>query len=45
MILDIYNIYIEYLDQVNKAKRKFNKICTCVLRLKYKLHISNNERR
>ena len=44
MILDIQSIYIEYLDQVNKADKKRDKIHIRVLRLEQELHISNEKR-
>lgn len=34
IILDMQNIYIEYLDKVNKADRKHNKIRICMLEQK-----------
>ncbi len=44
MILDIYNIYTKYLNQVNYADEQCKDIRTIALELKQELQISNNER-
>lgn len=44
MILDMWSIYTKYLDQANKANKKCNEICTCILGLDQELYISNKER-
>lgn len=43
-MLDIQNIYTQYLDQANKMDEKYNEIRICPLELKQKLHISNEKR-
>ncbi len=44
MILDMCNIYTEYLNQANHADEQCKKIQTIALRLEQELQISNNER-
>ena len=44
MILDIQSIYIKYLNQVNKANKKHNKIYIYALKLEQELHINNKKR-
>lgn len=41
IILDMQRIYTEYLKEVNKANKKFDKICIYILRLEQKLYINN----
>ncbi len=45
MILDMQKIYIEYLDQANKANNLHDKIRMRALRLEQDLHVSNEENR
>ena len=44
MILDMRNIYIEYLNQANHANKQCKKIRTIALGLEQELQISNNKR-
>ena len=44
MILDIQSIYTKYLNKANKANKKRDEICTCVLTLEEELYISNEEK-
>ena len=44
IILNMWSIYTKYLGHTNKANKKYNKIHTCILRLKQELYISNNKR-
>ena len=44
MILDMRNIYTEYLNQANHADEQCNEIRTIALGLEQELQISNNER-
>ncbi len=44
MILDMRNIYTEYLNQANHADEQCKEIRTIALGLEQELQISNNER-
>ena len=44
MILDIYNIYTKYLNQVNHTNKQYNQIQTIALGLEQELQISNNKK-
>ena len=44
MILDMRNIYTEYLNQANHADEQCKEIRTIALRLEQELQISNNKR-
>lgn len=45
MILNIWSIYFEYLDQDNKANKERHEIYTHMLGLKQELHIVNEEKK
>lgn len=44
MILDIRSIYTKYLDYIIKTEKDCDKIQICTLKLKQKLHISNEKK-
>ena len=44
MILDMRKIYIEYLEQVNKANDQRDQIRTYALELEQDFHINNEEK-
>ena len=44
IILDMRNIYIEYLDQANKADKDYHEIYTCILGQEQELYISNEKK-
>ena len=44
MILDIWKIYIKYVNQANKAYNQYDQIWVDILELKQDLYLSNEEK-
>lgn len=45
MILDMWSMYSEYLDQTNKVDKKRDKIHIYAFKLKREFYISNEEKK